>query len=148
MLASRWFHFGGKIDNGTCGSFIQMFKIFHVFQIWIKATVKYRNRAAEFSIEVLWRCVSLSRHLSMHASVVHCKGQRYPLVRAGDTRWLQRLDTMTIQINEFPPLSNVFCASKFFVPYNYLRLWYYYTCSYPIIIWLNISLVKAFPMCT
>lgn len=55
-----------------------------------------------------------------------------PLVRAGDTRWLQRLYTMTIQINEFPPLSNVFCASKFFVPYNYLRLWYYYTCSYPI----------------
>lgn len=85
-----------------------MFKIFHVFQIWIKATVKYRNRAAVFSIEVLWRCVSLSRHLSMHASVVHCKGQRYPLVRAGDTRWLQRLHTMTIQINEFPPLSNVF----------------------------------------
>lgn len=85
-----------------------MFKIFHVFQIWIKATVKYRNRAVEFSIEVLWRCVSLSRHLSMHASVVHCKGQRYPLVRAGDTRWLQRLYTMTIQINEFPPLSNIF----------------------------------------
>lgn len=56
-----------------------MFKIFHVFQIWIKPTVKYRNRAVEFSIEVLWRCVSLSRHLSMHASVVHCKGQRYPL---------------------------------------------------------------------